>query len=487
MSIVARNRKSLGVNSTKDQSSKATTNSRSSSFFTSRVVVDIVAAIDVTLLIITAYLVKLIYLDILYNHNDTNFQFEFVTAGAAVLYLLLAKSYRLYDSRLMPKVIFKYTTLCYCVFFTFCVVIISLYFLKLSDTFSRIWMTLWFSSFGFILIFSRLFWKVIIKNLQKSKTFVQNIAVIGSGAPASKILQKIEKNSDLYHLQFYMDCGSYTNDPYQIDTLIEQGQNREVDKIIIAAPNGMNKSLINIIRKLQLLPIDIQFLPDFGDLNLSKFRIEPVGELQLVNIQPRPITNWGVLIKAVEDKVISIIGLLFSIPLFMVIAILIKIDSRGPIFFVQQRHGLNNKIINVIKFRSMYVMENDGKIIQATKNDNRVTRLGKILRKTSIDELPQLINVLKGDMSIVGPRPHAISHNNYYKKLLQNYANRHKVKPGITGWAQVNGFRGETKDLVKMKERVRYDIEYIENWSFWFDLKILLKTPIILLLGKNAY
>ena len=179
--------------------------------------------------------------------------------------------------------------------------------------------------------------------------------------------------------------------------------------------------------------------------------------------------------------------LLLGLPVFVIAAIAIKVTSRGPVFFIQKRHGLNHKIINVYKFRTMTTLENGKDVKQAEKNDARVTGVGWLLRRTSLDELPQVINVLKGEMSLVGPRPHALVQNEEYGARLERYSNRHQVKPGITGWAQVNGFRGETKDPNLMKVRVMHDLHYITNWSFWLDMKIILMTPIYGLINKNAY
>jgi putative colanic acid biosynthesis UDP-glucose lipid carrier transferase len=169
-----------------------------------------------------------------------------------------------------------------------------------------------------------------------------------------------------------------------------------------------------------------------------------------------------------------------------VIAALIKLDSPGPVLFRQRRHGYNHRIIDVYKFRTMSVQENGTHVQQARKDDPRVTRMGRLLRRTSLDELPQLLNVLTGEMSLVGPRPHALAHNQLYAEQLDRYANRHRVKPGITGWAQINGFRGPTEDPEKMRQRVQLDLHYIENWSIWLDLKILVLTPFLGFIHRNA-
>ena len=191
--------------------------------------------------------------------------------------------------------------------------------------------------------------------------------------------------------------------------------------------------------------------------------------------------------KRVEDFAVAVIGLALAAPVMTLIALAIKLDSKGPVIFRQRRHGYNHCIIEVLKFRTMTVLEDGSSVSQAQKGDKRVTRVGRFLRRTSLDELPQLLNVLRGDMSIVGPRPHALAHNSYYEDLVKNYANRHRVKPGMTGWAQIHGYRGEIIHPQKMAERVRYDLEYIENWSLWLDFKIIMMTPLFGFFHKNAY
>ncbi|MEK7357424.1 MAG: exopolysaccharide biosynthesis polyprenyl glycosylphosphotransferase, partial [Bdellovibrionota bacterium] len=196
--------------------------------------------------------------------------------------------------------------------------------------------------------------------------------------------------------------------------------------------------------------------------------------------------NW--LIKEAEDRILAAIILVLISPLLLVIAIALRLDSKGPVLFKQRRHGWDGKIINVYKFRSMVIHEEeDGQLTQATRNDARVTRIGAFLRRTSLDELPQFYNVLQGRMSIVGPRPHAMAHNEFYKDQVEHYFQRLKVKPGITGWAQVNGWRGETDTLEKMQKRVEYDLYYIQNWSLWFDLKIIALTVFRGFVHDRAY
>jgi putative colanic acid biosysnthesis UDP-glucose lipid carrier transferase len=212
------------------------------------------------------------------------------------------------------------------------------------------------------------------------------------------------------------------------------------------------------------------------------------GEIQIVEVMGRPLAGWGIVRKAAIDYLLGAFLTVIALPLMMLIAILIKLESKGPALFRQERYGFSNRVFHIYKFRTMRHSEAAERVtIQATRNDPRVTRIGRFLRRTSLDELPQLFNVLNGTMSLVGPRPHAVDHNEAYAKMIRSYFARHRVKPGITGWAQVNGFRGEIKSIEDMELRVQYDIHYAENWTLLFDLKVLVMTFFICLTGRNAY
>jgi exopolysaccharide biosynthesis polyprenyl glycosylphosphotransferase len=211
----------------------------------------------------------------------------------------------------------------------------------------------------------------------------------------------------------------------------------------------------------------------------------------MLDVAERPLKNWNALAKLIEDRLIGVFLLLLFTPLMALVALLIKLDSRGPVLFVQERFGFNNNVIRVLKFRTMYIDRGDATgAARTVRNDPRVTRIGRLLRALSLDELPQLINVVRGDMSLVGPRPHAITMragDRLYNDAVATYLNRHRVKPGITGWAQVNGLRGEVDSLEKARARVEHDLFYIEHWSVWLDIKILLKTAPRLFAQGNAY
>ena len=261
-----------------------------------------------------------------------------------------------------------------------------------------------------------------------------------------------------------------------------------IKRIYIALPLAASEQIESLHIDLLDMNVDVIWAPDIFALNLLNHSVREVAGVPLISLNESPLTSSRVpiVLKGVMDRVLAFAGLLTLSPLLIGIAIAVKRSSPGPVFFKQKRHGFDGKLIEIYKFRSMKLHSDDAVVKQATVGDPRVTKLGKFLRKSSIDELPQLFNVLNGTMSLVGPRPHAVSHNNYYSDKINAYLARHRIKPGITGLAQVKGYRGETETLDKMQKRVEFDLAYINNWSLMLDLKILLKTPTSLV-SKNIY
>jgi putative colanic acid biosynthesis UDP-glucose lipid carrier transferase len=246
--------------------------------------------------------------------------------------------------------------------------------------------------------------------------------------------------------------------------------------------------VLDLLDELKDSTASIYFVPDLFTFDLIQARFDHVQGIPVVAICESPFTGMSAVIKRLSDVVMSSAILLMIWPLLLAVAIAVKVSSKGPVFFKQRRYGMNGESVLVYKFRSMTVMEDGDNVVQATRNDQRLTPIGNFLRKTSLDELPQFINVLEGKMSIVGPRPHANAHNEQYRKLIKGYMVRHKVRPGITGWAQVNGYRGETDTLDKMISRIDYDLDYLRNWSIWLDLKIVIKTALMVVIPpKTAY
>jgi len=260
-----------------------------------------------------------------------------------------------------------------------------------------------------------------------------------------------------------------------------------IKMIFISQPVSAQPRIRSLIDALQDTTASVYFLPDVYVFDLMQARFDTVGGMPVIAISETPFMGFNSVIKRGVDVLVSVAALLLLAPLMALIAIAVKLGSPGPVLFLQRRYGLYGEAITIYKFRSMAVGADGAHITQARKEDARVTRVGSFLRRTSLDELPQFINALQGRMSVVGPRPHAVAHNELYRKLIKGYMLRHKVKPGITGWAQVNGLRGETATLDKMEARIQYDLDYLRNWSLWLDLWIMLKTVKVVFSRENAY
>jgi Undecaprenyl-phosphate glucose phosphotransferase len=269
--------------------------------------------------------------------------------------------------------------------------------------------------------------------------------------------------------------------------VIQAARCERIEDIYLVVGWHHRRTIDGILKALAVLPISVHLIPDESAARFLNHPISNIGSTWTTELQRAPMTRGELIAKRIFDVTMATAGIISLLPLMVVTALLIKLDSRGPILFLQKRNGFNGHAFNIFKFRTMHVLEDGPVVHQATRNDPRVTRLGRWLRRTSIDELPQLFNVLLDDMSLVGPRPHATSHNSEYEKLIANYAFRHHVKPGLTGWAQVNGARGETSHIDQMKRRVEYDLWYINNWSPWLDLRIVLQTVVTSLRQTSAY
>ncbi len=273
----------------------------------------------------------------------------------------------------------------------------------------------------------------------------------------------------------------------RIDSLTGYASETGVDIIYITLPMTTQPRILKLLDDLRDTTVSINFVPDIFITDLIQGHVDSINGIPVVGVCDTPFHGVNGIVKRGSDIVLSILILLLISPLMLAIAVGIKLSSPGPVLFVQRRYGLDGKDILVYKFRSMTVCEDGDQIRQATRNDKRITRLGAFLRKTSLDELPQFLNVLQGRMSIVGPRPHAVAHNEMYRKLIKGYMVRHKVKPGITGWAQVNGHRGETTQLEKMEARIEFDLDYLRNWTLKLDLAIIARTVFVVVSDKHAY
>ena len=320
--------------------------------------------------------------------------------------------------------------------------------------------------------------------------------VVGSTRVAAHLIGSINKNAWMSDKVIGVVDDAVTNTPVtlvssianlgtfkQLRAIIEE---HRICRVYIALPISCSQMIEQLYRDISDASIDVVWVPDIFNMRLLNHSVRELNGLPLITLSESPmVSETQLLLKTLMDKTIAALALILLSPLMLLIAVLVRQSSPGPILFKQRRHGWDGCIIEVFKFRSMYVHQ-DSAVQQASRNDSRITPIGRFMRRTSIDELPQLFNVLKGNMSLVGPRPHAIAHNGFYSQYIRSYMLRHRIKPGMTGLAQVNGLRGETDTLDKMLRRVEMDIEYINSWSILLDLKILLKTPLALL-SNNAY
>ncbi len=372
---------------------------------------------------------------------------------------------------------------------------------KISDEFSRVWVLLWFSGSVVAFTIARAMMRPMLMKMVDNGHLIRNVAIVGGGGHGEAFIERLKDNAYpwINIVGVYDDRHSRLSDKLKkslgisgdTNKLINDARNGHIDDIVIALPSNRVERIQQIVDKLDVLPTNINLSPDISELTFGHSERTSYGDLHLLNLRKRPMEGWRQFVKFLEDRIIAALIFLMILPVMAVIAILIKLDSKGPVLFAQNRYGFNNQLIKVYKFRSMYSDKTDANAEKlVTRNDARITKIGAFLRRTSLDELPQFINVLKGEMSIVGPRPHALKASaagRLYDDIVDDYAKRHRVKPGITGWAQINGWRGETDTEEKILKRVEYDLEYIENWSLTFDLKIIFKTIFGGFSGKNAY
>lgn len=380
---------------------------------------------------------------------------------------------------------------------TFLFLIFAIFALKTSEQFSRFVLLGWLFVTPTLLIASRYSLRSLQGYLKRIGIHNRIIAIAGITPQGLQFADALNKQPDsgLLVAGFYSIEGDAT--PAQlpvhyaymgtVETLIEAAQRGEWDQIYLAPPEDHAAQSLQLIHALADSVTPVSLIPDQYTRSLLQSRYLEIANTPILSIYNAPLSLQGALVKRIEDLVLGSLILLLVSPLMLLIALAIKLTSPGPIFFKQTRHGLRGETFNVLKFRTMTVCENGDTIRQATRDDQRVTRIGAFLRRTSLDELPQFINVLQGHMSIVGPRPHAVAHNEEYRQLIPGYMLRHLVKPGITGWAQVNGWRGETDTLFKMQKRVELDMEYIRGWSLALDLRIILVTVFKTFYDKNAY
>jgi undecaprenyl-phosphate galactose phosphotransferase/putative colanic acid biosynthesis UDP-glucose lipid carrier transferase len=423
----------------------------------------------------------------------TDASFGVGTAGAAI-FCLLAQSKGSYRLRNLLKRKAAVTGLVQIFAISVLVLVCLLFLLKIGEEYSRGTMAL-FAAFGLAAVLAGRRVLAAAFGWAVDTGIIKGRPVIAIGDP-----REMERLGAFERLQFGIEelarvtligedvAGALSvANRERVSYAVETARRMRATEFALLMPWGRDHALVEVISLLRASPLPVRLYPDYKLRNM--FRREMGGDFDpdfSVLLQREPLSRPERLIKRALDIAISGSALLLISPLLLITAALIKLDSRGPVIFKQRRGGFDNREFVIFKFRTMTVLEESGKITQARRDDDRVTRFGRVLRRTSLDEIPQLFNVLRGDMSLVGPRPHAVAHDDEYRARIANYALRHHVKPGLTGKAQVTGLRGATPRLADMEQRVEWDLWYINNWSLWLDLRLLVKTAVTVF-SHDAY
>jgi len=376
------------------------------------------------------------------------------------------------------------------------------FFAKSGDHFSRVWLGMFYVLGLFALIAFRRALFLLVRRWTREGRLERRTVVVGADANGETLIRSLasQRDSDVRVIGVFDDRGDQRGSAScagipklgTVDDLVEFARNTRVDLVIFSLPISAEGRILQMLKKLWVLPVDIRLSAHTNKLRYRPRSYSYVGNVAVLDIFDKPIADWDVVMKWLFDKIVGTIALICALPVMALVALAIELDSRGPVFFKQKRYGFNNELIEIWKFRSMYVDETDATASKlVSKNDRRVTRVGRFIRKSSLDELPQLFNVVfTGNLSLVGPRPHALqakAENRLYDEAVDGYFARHRVKPGLTGWAQIHGWRGETNSQEKIQRRVEHDLYYIENWSIPLDLYILAQTPFALIRTENAY
>ncbi len=443
--------------------------------------------------------ISIFFLATLHFHDVAlTMQYQLVLFVNIASFLFFSQTLELYRSWRTSSTLtmVSYTTITWVIGCT--ILIVLAYFSKTGAYYSRLAIGNWFVSTAIALNLWRLVFRALLFRFRRSGLNTKPVIIIGVTPTGINLANQIKDN-----LQLGLEIvGFYDDRPkhrlpelaeYSLMGTIEEGinlvkENSDISQVYIAMPMKAEERITEILNQCSDTTATVHIIPDFFIYNMLHARWQYIGNMQTLSIFDSPFEGFNHTLKRIEDLVIgSLILTIITIPMCF-IALSVKLTSKGPVIFKQKRYGLDGKEIKIYKFRSMALVPKESdKVVQATKFDARITPIGAFLRRTSLDELPQFINVLQGNMSIVGPRPHAVEHNEEYRQLVHGYMLRHKVKPGITGWAQINGWRGETDTLEKMEKRIEFDLSYIHRWSLIFDLKIIFITIFKGFVNKNAY
>ena len=364
------------------------------------------------------------------------------------------------------------------------------------DYVSRLWFAYWTAMSGGLMIAGRLITHAILAHMRNAGLNLQQVAIVGSGRHCDAILRKIERSQDTgFRMRAAFNAAPgkarlNTRVPVydDFDDFVSFVRTQNVHEVWLALPLSEERTILRFVNEFRDDLLNVRFIPDVRSLALFESGVTDLLGEPAINLVASPLSASAQLQKELFDRAFALGAIIAVSPALICIALAIKLTSRGPVLFRQRRKGADGRVFTIYKFRSMRMhTEQAGVLRQATRGDPRVTRVGAFLRRTSLDELPQFFNVLRGDMSVVGPRPHALEHDDLYQKVVSGYIHRYRIKPGITGWAQVNGFRGETDRIEKMEGRVAHDLYYLGNWSFGLDMRIIAATIFKGLRHTNAY
>jgi Undecaprenyl-phosphate glucose phosphotransferase len=441
---------------------------------------------------------------------NEGFEWRYIGAilGIAVLATLAFQAADIYQVQAFRGYEKQYFRLAAAWSVVFLLAISMTFFAKVGDQYSRLWLGGFYAVGILVLIGCRRCVFLLVRRWTRQGRLDRRTVIVGADERGDALMRALatQRDSDVHIIGVVDDRVVERSSAVQkngpdaerppklgtVDDLVDFARTTRIDLVVFALPISAESRILQMLKKLWVLPVDIRLAAHSNKLRFRPRAYSYLGAIPMLDLFDKPITDWDVVMKWLFDKIVGSVILLLASPLLLLTAVAIKLDSRGPVFFKQKRYGFNNELIEVYKFRSMYVDQCDhtaAKLVQ--RGDPRVTRFGAFIRKASIDELPQLINVLiKGNLSLVGPRPHAVhakAESRLYDEAVDGYFARHRVKPGITGWAQISGWRGETDTQEKIQRRVEHDLYYIENWSVLFDLFILAKTPLALARTENAF
>ncbi len=444
-----------------------------------------------------------VYFAYVYPQDPTNVWLYVITASiSSSVSVIVFQIFDLYNLQSLRSYLVQAGRLGVAWTITLALTLAGVFFTKIGGEFSRVWLLSWYLIGFAILVMGRMTIAAFIRHWTRLGRLERRAVIVGGGENGASLIHALKsaKNNDIRICGVFDDRSDDRSPPIvagfpklgTVSELVEFGRQTRIDLLIVSIPVSAEKRVLELLKKLWVLPVDIRLSAHTNKLRFRPRSYSYIGNVPFLDIFDKPLADWDFVMKALFDRVIGGLLLVALLPVMAMVAIAVKLDSPGPAFFRQKRYGFNNELIEIYKFRSMHVSQSDANATTlVTKNDARVTRIGKFIRKTSLDELPQLINVaVHGNLSLIGPRPHAIhakAKNHLYNNVVDGYFARHRVKPGITGWAQINGWRGETDTEEKIQRRVEHDLYYIENWSLLFDFHILAMTPFSLLNTENAY